>query len=309
MTDKNIELITEALHIADAVRIISDDVSNELYHHIKNDPKSIIKDNKNLYKFGHFEYNDYGIGFTVQWQCYNFKSKEELNSSNINMSCSFVSAKKTINIKIVTINLMANLKWIEESIQHEISHMFEFYKMGAFGKNKQISQNYETAANILINKPQSQITYDVAVIIYNSPKTEQNAMANGAYKYLMLSDDYFFQFKNAIRQTEIYHYFNEVSNALEHLSQYNCTENAIIDALKPYDKLSFQQLLKMAKKTKERMAWLIGRIMSKAMNDYKEKYGIRQQITHETIEYAKRRESLRKKIIESIYKGTKLWKE
>ena len=309
MTDKNIKLITEALHIADAVKIISDDVTNELYYQIKNAPKSIIKDNKNLYKFGHFEYNDYGIGFTVQWQCYNFKNKEEFNSSNINMSCSFVSAKKTINIKIVTINLMANRKWIEESIQHEISHMFEFYKMGAFGKNKQISQNYETAAKILINKPQSQIRYDVAVIIYNSPKTEQNAMANGAYKYLMLSDDYFFQFKNAIRQTEIYHYFNEVSNALEQLSQYNCTENAIIYALKPYDKLSLQQLLKMAKKTKERMAWLIGRVIVKAMNDYKEKYGIRQQITHETIEYAKRRESLRKKIIESIYKGTKLWKE
>lgn len=308
MNDNN-KLITEALHIADTVRLISDDVANELYYHIKNDPKSIIKDNKNLYKFGQFEHNDYGIGFTVQWQCYNFKSKEELISSNINMSCSFVSAKKTINIKIVTINLKANRKWIEESIQHEISHMFEFYKMGAFGKNKQISQNYETAAKILINRNKNQLINAMAVIIYNSVKTEQNAMANGAYKYLMLSDDYFFQFKNAIKQTEIYHYFNDVSNALEQLSQYNGTENAIIDALKPYDKLSFQQLLKMAKTTKERMAWLIGRIMSKAMNDYKEKYGVRQQITHETIEYAKRRESLREKIIESIYKDTKLWKE
>lgn len=308
MSDNN-NLITEALHIADTVRIISDDVANELLYHIKNDPKSIIKDNKNLYKFGHFEHNDYGIGFTVQWQCYNFKTKEEFNSSNINMSCSFVSAKKTINIKIVTINLVANRKWIEESIQHEISHMFEFYKMGAFGKNKQISQNYETAAKILINQNKSQLINAIAVIIYNSVKTEQNAMANGAYKYLMLSDDYFFQFKNAIKQTEIYHYFNDVSNALEQLSQYNCTEKAIIDALKPYDKLSFQQLLKMAKKTKERMAWLIGRVVVKAMNDYKEKYGIQQQITHETIKYAKRRESLRKKIIESIYKDTKLWKE
>lgn len=308
MSDNN-NLITEALHIADTVRIISDDVANELYYHIKNDPKSIIKDNKNLYKFGHFEHNDYGIGFTVQWQCYNFKNKEEFNSSNINMSCSFVSAKKTINIKIVTINLVANRKWIEESIQHEISHMFEFYKMGAFGKNKQRSQNYETAAKILINQNKSQLINSIAVIIYNSVKMEQNAMANGAYKFLMLSDDYFFQFKNAIKQTEIYHYFNDVSNALEQLSQYNCTEKAIIDALKPYDKLSFQQLLKIAKKTKERMAWLIGRIMSKAMNDYKEKYGVQEQITHETIDYAKRNESLREKIIESVYKGTNLWKE
>lgn len=308
MNDNN-KLITEALHIADTVRLISDDVANELYYHIKNDPKSIIKDNKNLYKFGQFEHNDYGIGFTVQWQCYNFKSQEELISSNINMSCSFVSAKKTINIKIVTINLVANRKWIEESIQHEVSHMFEFYKMGAFGKNKQISQNYETAAKILINRNKNQLINAIAVIIYNSVKKEQNAMANGAYKYLMLSDDYFFQFKNAIKQTEIYHYFNDVSNALEQLSQYNGAEKTIIDALKPYDKLSFQQLLKTAKKTKERMAWFIGRIMSKAMNDYKEKYGVREQITHETIGYAKRNESLREKIIESIYKDTKLWKE
>lgn len=37
MTDKNIKLITEALHIADAVKIISDDVSNELLYHIRRD--------------------------------------------------------------------------------------------------------------------------------------------------------------------------------------------------------------------------------------------------------------------------------
>lgn len=306
MSDNN-NLITEALHIADTVRIISDDVANELYYHIKNDPKSIIKDNKTLYKFGHFEHNDYGIGFTVQWQCYNFKNKEELNSSNINMSCSFVSAKKTINIKIVTINLVANRKWIEESIQHEVSHMFEFYKMGAFGKNKQISQNYETAAKILINRNNNQLINAIAVIIYNSIKTEQNAMANGAYKYLMKPNANFTLFRYTIEETDLYIYFKEVSKAIDRLSKHSGSETEITEALNIYKGLTFPQLLKIGEATRQRMAWLIGRIIVKATDDYKKKYGIIECIKPETIQQSEILGKKAKKIFENCYKNTILW--
>lgn len=308
MRDNN-KLITEALHIADTVRIISDDVSNKLLYHIRYDPQIKRGINKNLCKTGSFEHTYVNISFTVQWEYYNFDSKEEYLKSDVRSDCFFSSQAKLIKIIVVAVKNKASIRNIEQSIQHEISHMFEFYKMGAFGKNKRISQNYETAANILINKPQAQITYDVAVIIYNSPKTEQNAMANGAYKYLMKPNANFTQFRYTIEETDLYIYFNDVSEAVDRLSKHSGSESEITEALKFYKGLTFQQLLKIGEATRQRMAWLIGRVVVKAMNDYKEKYGIRQQITHETIEYTKRRESLREKIIESVYKNTKLWKE
>ena len=38
---QNGDLITEALHIADAVKTISDDVADKLLYHIKQDPRIV----------------------------------------------------------------------------------------------------------------------------------------------------------------------------------------------------------------------------------------------------------------------------
>ena len=308
MNDNN-KLITEALHIADAVRIISDDVSNKLLYHIRYDPQIKRGINKNLCKTGSFEHTYVNICFTVQWEYYNFDSKEEYLKSDVRSDCFFSSQAKLIKIIVAAVKNKASIRSIEQSIQHEVSHMFEFYKMGALGQLKTLPQYYNTAARKPMSKDKTIIEYYVAVILYNSLKTEQNAMANGAYKYLMQPNANFTQFRYTIEETDLYIYFKEVSKAIDRLSKHSGSETEITEALKIYKGLTLQQLLKIGEATRQRMAWLIGRVVVKAMNDYMEKYGIRQQITHETIEYAKRRESLREKIIESVYKGTNLWKE
>ena len=306
---QNSDLITEALHIADTVKIISDDVSNELLYHIRRDPQVKRGVNKNLCKAGCFSHVYMGLGFNVQWEYYNFDSKEEYLKSEVRSDCFFSSQAKLIKIIVVAIKNNASVRSIEQSIHHEISHMFEFYKMGALGRLKRLPQYYNTATRKLMSKDQTIIEYYVAVILYNSLKTEQNAMANGAYKYLMQPNANFTQFRYTIEETDLYIYFNEVSEAVDKLSKHSGSENEITEALKIYKGLTFQQLLKIGEATRKRMAWLIGRIIVKATDDYKKKYGVIECIKPETIEYAKRRESLRKKIIESIYKGTKLWKE
>lgn len=307
MTDKDNNLITEALHIADTVKIISDDVSNELLYHIRQDPQVKRGVNKNLCKAGSFSHVYMGLGFNVHWEYYNFDSKEEYLKSGVRSDCFFSSSAKLIKIIVVAIKNKASVRSIEQSIHHEISHMFEFYKMGALGRLKRLPQYYNTATRKLMSKDQTIIEYYVAVILYNSLKTEQNAMANGAYKYLMQPNANFTQFRYTIEETDLYIYFNEVSNAIDKLSKLSGSESEITEAMKIYKGLTFQQLLKIGEATRKRMAWLIGRIIVKATDDYKKKYGIIECIKPETIQQSLILGEKTKKIIENCYKNTILW--
>ena len=305
--DQNSDLITEALHIADTVKTISDDVADKLLYHIKQDPRIQNSSNKNLCKAGSFSHVYMGIGFNVQWEYYNFDSKEEYLKSEVRSDCFFSSPAKLIKIIVVAIKNKASLRSIEQSIHHEISHMFEFYKMGALGRLKRLPQYYNTATRKLMSKDQTIIEYYVAVILYNCLKTEQNAMANGAYKYLMQPNANFTQFRYTIEETDLYIYFNEVSNAIDKLSKLSGSENEITEALKIYNGLTFQQLLKIGEATRKRMAWLIGRIIVKATDDYKKKYGIIECVKPETIQQSLILGEKTKKIIENCYKNTILW--
>lgn len=304
---QNGDLITEALHIADAVKTISDDVADKLLYHIKQDPRIRNSSNKNLCKVGGFSHVYMGLGFNVQWEFYNFNSKEDFLVSGIRSDCFFSSQAKLIKIIVAAIKNKANIRSIEQSIQHEISHMFEFYKMGALGQLKTLPQYYNTAARKLMSKDKTIIEYYVAVILYNSIKTEQNAMANGAYKYLMKPNANFTQFRYTIEETDLYIYFKEVSKAIDRLSKHSGSETEITEALKIYKGLTFQQLLKIGEATRQRMAWLIGRIIVKAMNDYKEKYGFFECVKPEAILQAEKIAKKAKKIIENCYKNTILW--
>lgn len=307
MTDKNINLITEALHIADAVKIISDDVANELYYHIRRDPQVKRGVNKNLCKSGEFEHTYANLSFTVLWEYYNFDSKEEYLKSEVRSDCFFSSQDKLIKIIVVAVKNKASIKNIEQSIHHEISHMFEFYKMGALGRLKRLLQYYNTAARKLLSKDKTIIEYYVAVILYNSLKAEQNVMENGAYKYLMKPKANFTQFRYTIEETDLYIYFNDVSEAVDRLSKLSGSESEITEAVKFYKGLTFQQLLKIGEATRQRMALLIGRIIVKATDDYKKKYGVIECIKPETIQQSLILSEKTKKILENSYKNTILW--
>lgn len=304
---QNSDLITEALHIADAVKTISDDVADKLLYHIKQDPRIRNGSNKNLCKAGSFSHVYMGLGFNVQWEFYNFNCKEDFLVSGIRSDCFFSSQAKLIKIIVVAIKNKANIRSIEQSIQHEISHMFEFYKMGALGQLKTLPQYYNTAARKLMSKDKTIIEYYVAVILYNSLKTEQNAMANGAYKYLMKPNANFTLFRYTIEETDLYIYFKEVSKAIDRLSKHSGSETEITEALNIYKGLTFPQLLKIGEATRQRMAWLIGRIIVKATDDYKKKYGIIECIKPETIQQSEILGEKTKKIFENCYKNTILW--
>lgn len=301
-------LITEALHIADTVRSISNDLFYEILTLISTQPYMKPRMSNKLAKSGAFRYESgYGIAFEVIWEYYNFRSQEEYMESTADTNCRFYPEGNVIFVGVAAVNNKIDEKILAEDIQHEISHMFEYYNKGRIGLPYENPKIYDKAIEDLITSDNETLKNDIATIIHMKSKAEQGAFANGAYHYLMKSDDYIHKFENAKKKTLLYRYAKDVRGAYERLSKYKGDEPYLIKAMRPY-KTTHQRLLKDAKEVERRLAWLMGRIVSKAINDYKSMHGARIMIRPEN----RRRVSeainkARNEALEKYYKGTPLW--
>lgn len=301
-------MITEAMHVADTVRSIS----NSLFYKILSliDAQEYVRPSgpDKPVKRGAFKYTtEYGIGFDVVWEYYNFHSQTEYMDSTVDTNCRFYPENNVIFVGIAAVNNKIDEKCLAEDIQHEVSHMFEFYNKGRIGLPYENPKIYDNAIEDLIISDSETLKNDIAIIVYLKNKAEQGAFANGAYQYLMKSDDYVHNFENAKKKTLLYRYAKDVRGAHERLSRYKGDEPELIETLKPY-KTTLQRLLKDATEVERRLAWLMGRIVSKAINDYKSIHGARIMIRPEN----RRRLSeainkARNEALEKYYKGTPLW--
>lgn len=302
-------LIDEAMHVADEVRSIADNLLCKILSliqiqapvkpHIDGEPT----------KFGSFLYkNDKGISFNTIWEFYNFSTEEKRKSSKIDSTCRFYPESGTIYIVIIGINNKIEKLEIAEDIQHEVSHMFEFYRNDKIGKRFAISAKYKTAVEQLNNTKDGSIENDIALILYIGEKSEQRAFANGAYQYLMRSGDYIHNFSNAMKKTQLYGYAKDIERAYSRLSKYKNYENLISDYLSIYG-ISLRKLLKYAVIIRRRLAWYIGRIQVKAINDYRKMHGVMVNIPSSEKRAAMIEAKIRKRanIFEKYYKGTPLW--
>lgn len=301
-------LITEALHIADTVRSISNDLFYEILTLISVQPYMKPRTPNSPVKSGKFVYDSgYGIGFDVVWEYYNFRTQEEYMESTVDTNCRFYPESNVIFVGVAAVNNKINEKCLSEDIQHEVSHMFEFYNKGRIGLPYENPKIYDKAVEDLITSDNESLKNDIATITYMKSKAEQGAFANGAYQYLMNSDDYIHNFENAKKKTLLYRYAKEVRGAYERLSRYRGDEPELTKAIKPY-KTTLQRLLKDAMKVERRLAWLMGRVVSKAINDYRKLHGntiiIRPENRKRNLEAIDRN---RKSSLERYYEKTPLW--
>lgn len=301
-------LINEAMHVADVVRSISRRLFYKILTLIETQPYIRPKTINDPSKYGAFLYkSSYGIGFDVIWEYYVFRNQEEYLSSDVNPSCKFYPENNAIYMVIVAINNKVDADRVAEAIQHEVSHMFEFYNMGEIGNHYANDKEYDTAVDDLLDSKPGTLKYDIAVIVYMRNKMEQRAFANGAYQFLMRSDDYIHNFKNVKQRTLLYRYAEEVKDAYDNLSKYKGNEAELLEFLMPY-KTTLEKLLKDAVVVRRRLAWLMGRIVSKAISDYRTMHGVRTLVTPDNsrkISEATNRN--RKVIIEKLYKSTPFW--
>ena len=301
-------LITEAMHIADTVRDISNNLLYNILYLIKHQPYIKSKKPDKPVKYGAFKHkSEYGIAFDVIWDFYNFRNQEEYQQFDVDTSCKYYPENNAIYIIVTAINNKFDEKSIGEDIQHEVAHMFEFYNRGEIGKMHENLESYDKAVDDLLTSASGTLKNDIATIIYLKNKAEQRAFANGAYQFLMRSDDYVHNFENAKKRTLLYTYVGQLKEVLNRLSGYKGTEPELLKSLERY-KITFERLLKDAATVRKRLAWLLGRIVSKAIDDYRRMHGVRIMVTPDNSrKISEAKERNRKIVIEKYYKGTPLW--
>lgn len=232
----------------------------------------IFKKNVNINKKepvvlnGRFRVSYGRIIITVNWQFQNQLS------SNSNYRCrthgSIDISTNNLFFSVKAINGLFDEKDAMETLQHELSHFFERLKRG---KPYNDINNYKIAAKVLntISTESNDIIVPiVANIIYLAHEFEQRAFANGAYQYLMRSQDYFNRFKKAIVKTRLFKHIEELKKELFYLEKIPATDENLVEALKPYKGLTKEKLLKICKNTINSLIYLLGRIWSKALDDY-----------------------------------------
>lgn len=306
--DKFDHLIIEAMHIADTVRDISNNLLYNILYLIKHQP--YIKSTKpdKPVKYGAFKHkSEYGIAFDVIWDFYNFRNQEEYQQSDVDASCKYYPENNVIYIIVVAVNNKFDEKSIGEDIQHEVAHMFEFYNREEIGKMHKNLESYDKAVDDLLTSASGTLKNDIATIIYLENKAEQRAFANGAYQFLMRSDDYVHNFENAKKRTLLYIYVGQLKEVLNRLSGYKGTEPELLKSLERY-KITFERLVKDAATVRKRLAWLMGWIQSKAIDDYRRIHGVQVLVNPRN---AKRISEATIKnhmsAIEKYYKDTPLW--
>lgn len=268
------ELISESLHIADHVKYISDGLLWNILVLIRTEPYKRGEIGKEPQKYGNYQYSDeYGISFDVRWEFFNFRDEEELQKSHLDLRCSFSPEKKYMRIVAVAVNNRIDRKQLGEDIQHEVSHMFEYYNKARVGKMNIGGDIYDRAIEGLLNSQQGSVENDIATIIYIGNNSEQSAYANGAYQYLMQSHDYHNRFINSIKETQLYQYSEDLEDAIKRLLKYRGKEEKIRRVIEKYG-MSLSKLIQLGIRARRRLAWIIGRIISKAMLDYPKINGI-----------------------------------
>lgn len=262
-------IVLEDRHISNEVTHITNLLLTYLEDEIKKTPSLPYNMNGVTYKKVNFSQTIFGIKINFICDYYNIfmKSGTDLNKRTV-----FDSSPdtKTIVATIVAVNGKMNEQEVSEGIQHELEHLFERGKRGKpYGDEDMYKFASKKMNNALTNYERA-----VAYVIYISRTYEQRAFVNGAYQYMMRSNDYHNNFDNALKETKLFKWYVGMKECLELFEETPDGHPLLRSALKPYGKLDRNELINLTKETIENMSYLIGRLKSKVIDDYNMSHNI-----------------------------------
>lgn len=262
--------INENMTINDEVARLSSYVGLDI---LKEIPKTKMTrdENNNPIKMGNFTTELDGINITVNWTARFYWSKNLSKIQNNTAKCN--PANRSITVFVFVVDNKIDKGSLFESIQHEISHLFE---IGRRGKPYRKQGSYDRAYKYLINqenKNYNSIAYMVNAVLYISFTFEQRAYANGAYAKLMNSDDYGNGFENAIKHTKLFDYLLALYYYYPILKTIPSSNNQLATELNGHG-LDRRKFLRITRVAIIRIEEIISRIMEKAKKDYKAKHNL-----------------------------------
>ena len=158
--------------------------------------------------------------------------------------------------------------YIKENLQHELEHLFQ----GKHGSNNIIvpDSQYSKALSLLGNNDEQ--VSNIALIIYLSNTSEQDAFVNGMYSYLMSQPEPMIQIKwGVVKNSDAYLHLMTIKNMINELEN---SDEELQTKCKNYFDLSCYEVLKIAKSVEFRFVRKIGKALSKYHKDIRDKYKI-----------------------------------
>ena len=284
LTENIKEAINEELGIADEVT----DAIHTVIDELKNDYSRSFSVSTSIRgitrRFGSFIANIFGEKLTVYWECFNYQNLELFKKHPITTTGHYIKKtnkqpQQALIIKLLSLSGKVNYHSMRETIRHELHHFYEDVKRGF--KRLPKMDLYKYATHLMNTYQTYDIRHMVGEIIYMSFDFEQRAFYNGTYEFLKSNIDVAYNFNLKIQETPIFGhllYLNICIEKLESLGKENWVKDGltkdIADVLKCDYKITYDKLLKMARKAVKDLSLKIGKAIIKAKEDYNGEYYI-----------------------------------
>lgn len=267
--------LNEAMSIADSVTAVATDIGNDLIDDMANAIEGEYF-NGGVKRAGSFLYNKNGLNVTIKWACYKYYDLP-FGASKLEYVGETSLEENFMKFQVISYNGKLDYREFFDTIQHETTH---YYEQKIWGRRyTKGNENYEIALKNARSADSDDVDRSVALIIYAKSYFEQRAYLNGAYQYMMNSDDYMSNFETAIKETSLYKLYKKVKDARKTICNYVKIYNKrnfkirFLDQ-KKYKGIETYDLVRMAKRTENGLLYALGRARMKAMNDYRTKHGI-----------------------------------
>lgn len=256
------ELISEELSVSDNVTRFSRRIGSRILSDFKKRPA--VKGGQFLtIRQGGFTEPFLNRHIEVLWTAYDFTDRKFVTSDYENVGMTSNNGKR-ITLRFILVRGKPNIMEFYQLIQHEVEHAFELCLRRKPYSN---AGNYRIAAHLMHNC-RDKMEWVVARLIYISYRFESNAYANGAYQFLMNSNDYINGFRIAIKKTLLYKWLKHIDELESDVRVFIKNGGNIDDYLGCYDKMNEKLLFKLIGRSRKSLARMIGRVIVKAMNDY-----------------------------------------
>lgn len=269
-TNRINKYISEELGISDCVQRVSSEI---FYYIIDNIPKvqSIAIDNGIKEKKFSIkkEINQSKIEISVQY--FNFSNKDiykqYIQKHNIdNKSVSLDGRINFVWIKLIAISGYFDRKELNDSIYHEIEHIYQQILSRKTFNNQEI---YSIAFKNIHN--QDLFFHAPAHILYMATKSEQDAYANGLYGYFASEYNYFPDIKD-ISKTDIYKELQRLRKNIIFLKK-NINNKELEKSVQELYNLSIQKIIFIGQKAEKEILRKIGRVIIKIKDDFLKRGG------------------------------------
>lgn len=276
-------VLNEELHISDKLSSILDDLVHDIWEQLRQAPKMRTNTRGIHLKEGKFVKNILSKNVEIYWRCYYFGNRQLKEQNPIGNKFQYVKNvaqnKYALYFTMVDVMETVDVARFLEGLRHELGHFF-FDSNKNFKPDKRIGNLNRFANDLLDQKDLNIYKYYIGTILYASLKTEQEAYYNGAYEYMMRSENRL-SMDLTFYETQFYALYTQLKLSVDEMSkipgqwwlQHPLTMSTMKDLKKNYG-ISHSRLLQIGRETLRKFQKDFGDLVVKVTKDIKDKYGV-----------------------------------